>query len=81
MDNAEVTKFIAALRAAGADTIKDEDGLPAVLRMSLDAALVINGALKERWAGRMDGLAKANDRSALGFLPRRPVQARRLLST
>ena len=67
VDNAEITKFIAALRAAGADTIKDEDGLPTVLRISLDAALVVNGALKERWAGRMDGLAKENDRSALDF--------------
>ncbi len=59
--------LIEELRAAGAERITDEGGLPSVLKMKLAAALAANGALAERWAGSMDGLAKAGDRSAFDF--------------
>jgi hypothetical protein len=61
----DVGRLIVELRAAGADKIKDVDGLPTVLRMSLEAARVANTAFRERWAGRIDDLG--NDRSSFDF--------------
>jgi hypothetical protein len=61
----DINKLIGELRAAGADKIRDADGLTAVLRMSLQAALVTNTALSDRWAGRIDDLG--NDRSSFDF--------------
>ena len=47
--------------------IKDADGLPPVLGMKLEAALVANATLKKRWEGGMDDLPKPDDRSSLDF--------------
>ena len=66
---ADAEALIEELRAAGAEGITDEGGLPSVLKMKLAAALTANRALAERWAGSMDGLAKAGDRSAFDRSP------------
>ena len=61
----DIIKLIGELQAAGADGITDVSGLPPVLQMQLNAALLANRALAERWAGKIDDLL--NDKSRFDF--------------